>query len=255
MSNDIMKRMSGAGMDEIDQVDSLPLIKLMQKGSAEVDETHPKYADKGIEGAKAGDLVFHPTGTLLPRPLTFYVLAQRSCYVEWRPKKAGGGVVAHHPLSVTGRSDYRKGSDRSEYDEFLGENDLRFTMYFSVLIEVNKIWTPAIIAMDGSNLSTGRTLTSMIRRFHYPDGIDAEPATFSRGYLLNSTVKPGKDGDGSYCVLTVAPGETLDFDEDSDVELLEMCLDAQESGKQSLPEPHSAPRLTASNDDDEDQPF
>lgn len=223
-------------MEDIPAPESMPLVKLLQDGSAEVKTTHKNYATKGIEGAKAGDLVFHPTSTILKQPAEFLVLGQRTCYVEWREKSSGGGVQGYHPITVTMDPRYKKGSDRSQYDEFLGDNILKFTIFFSILIEVDGVWTPAILSLDGSNLKHGRMLTTMIRKFKYPEGIDADPASFSRKYLLSSSVSHSDES--SWFELSIAAGDTLSFEDD--VEMISMCLDARSEGVKALPEPISA---------------
>ncbi|MDV7392898.1 hypothetical protein RZS08_16125, partial [Arthrospira platensis SPKY1] len=87
-------KVAGIGMEELDSGSSMPLIKILQKGSAEVDQDHPDHGKKGIQGARTGNLVFVPEAKILPQPLTIIPLARKSLYEEWRPKKAGGGRVA-----------------------------------------------------------------------------------------------------------------------------------------------------------------
>lgn len=256
---ELKARMAGAGMDEIDTGVSAPIIKILQSRSAEVDEDHPDHEKKKIEGAKAGCIVFNETGQILQQPVEMLVLGMRTIYAEWRPKRLGGGMAAHHPLSITTHPDYEKGRNPERpYQEFLGENELNLTMYFTVLFELDGIHREALIPMTGSNLAIARAWAKMISRFRYPDN-QTQPATFSRSYLL-STKKEVKESN-TYYSFQVQTGRVLSFEGD-EADLLGMALDAQQVANQKmLPAPGptgqqaALPGSVASDDTDEDKPF
>ena len=47
-------------------------------------------------------------------------------------------------LNVVNNPNYEKGRER-QYDEWLGENELKFTTYWFVLLELNGKWEQAVI--------------------------------------------------------------------------------------------------------------
>jgi len=251
-----MERLSGAGMEMLDQSDAMPLLKLIATNSPELIPDDDKY----IEGCKAGDIVFNKTGEILPKPVEFLVVAKTTIYAEWRPKKDGGGLVGHHPLTAVAHKDYRKGNDKSAYKEFLGKNDLNLTMYYMVKFLLNDEWVEGILSFSSTGLSAaGRPLNKLIAKFQYPEGSEVMPFLFSQTYLLDSFLD--KDDENQWYNWKVAPGRVLDFKED--VALLEDCLDTQEAAIKELPSPDQPQGQLAIEgaqdaevlDDDEEVPF
>lgn len=81
----------------------LPFLSIVQKGSAEFDETHVRHADKAIEGVKPGDIIdilsreIVFSKTVNPDGLRVVPVFWDKYYMEWRPRTAsGGGIVAAH---------------------------------------------------------------------------------------------------------------------------------------------------------------
>ena len=74
------------------QADSFatPFLKLLQKGSPEVDDGSERY----VEGAKPGDFVNSVTGELFVPPLTIVVCWYTRRYIFWNPRESGGGIKA-----------------------------------------------------------------------------------------------------------------------------------------------------------------
>ena len=71
----------------------LPLIRLLQKGSPQVDERGSDY----VAGARAGDFWFKNAEQEIVAGdvgFTFWPLGYHKNYVEWRPNR-GGYVTAH----------------------------------------------------------------------------------------------------------------------------------------------------------------
>jgi len=75
------------------QADSFatPFLKLLQKGSPEVDEGS---GERYVEGAKPGDFVNSVTGELFTPPLTIVVCWYARRYIFWNPRETGGGIKA-----------------------------------------------------------------------------------------------------------------------------------------------------------------
>lgn len=240
-------KVQGIGMDELDSGSSLPLIKILQKGSAEVDQDHPDYPKKGIRGARTGNLVFAPESKILPQPLTIIPLARKSLYEEWRPKKSGGGRVASHPLSIVADPRYSKGKNPEKpYNENLGENDLVLTDYWMVMFLDEDEWKKGILAMTSAQLKHSRAMNSQIKKFVYEDK-NVKPFIFSRTFNV-STKKVEKEGNTWY-EFDIVPDRVLDFTEDA--QILQDAYEAREDAVASLPKPETVNAIT----DDGVEPF
>lgn len=90
-------------MDFIDEQDSmhgfehisqetmaLPFLRIIQKGSPQLDENSPKY----IEGAKVGMFFNTASNDLYSKEVGLIVLKFERVFVEWKPNR--GGLVGYH---------------------------------------------------------------------------------------------------------------------------------------------------------------
>ena len=242
MENTSLDHLSGMGMEDLEKQEAMPLLKLLGFQSPEVIDP-----EKQIEGAKPGDIIFSPTREILPQPIEFVVVAKTTLYAEWKPLSAGGGLVAHHPLTTAlspedgGHPDYRMGSPTSQWDEFLGDNELRKTMYYCIRFKTGENWREGILAFTRSGLrSAGRPLNVMLGRFTYPPGITQKPFLWSTTYMLSSFLD--KNDENSWYNWTVESGNVLDLETDRDF-ILETAKIRKENAVPSLPAPitHQTP--------------
>lgn len=209
----------------------MPLLKLLQRTSAEVDEDHKDYDKKGISSAKGGDIIFTPEAKILPRPIEILPLAQKTLYAEWKPKAAGGGMVGHHPLSIVTDPTYSKGRNPEKpYAEKLGDNDLVLTIYFCVLFAVEGAWMRGILALTSTQLKHGRQLQTQIKRFKYDDPA-IKPFIFSRSFLLES--QKASSNENTWYEIKLTPNRVLDFT--TDALLLQDAMDAYKDATEVLP--------------------
>lgn len=235
-------------MDMVDPLESMPLLKLLAFQSPEIIDP-----EKIIEGTKPGDIIFSPTGEILEQPIEFAVIAKTTIYAEWRPKSDGGGLVGHHPQTIVGDPGYKKGSDKSKWDEFLitdGQtNELKLTMYYMIKFlkdELENEWIEGILAFSKTGLSAvGRPLNKMISKFTYSEEFltkfkDANPFLFSQSYHLSSFLD--KDDKNQWYNWKVEPGRVFDLEYDKD--FLEDCLDTQQIAIKALPTPSNNPSVT-----------
>lgn len=226
----------GLGTDSLEESSSMPIIRIIQDQSPEQNKRKEEY----IEGAEAGMLMFNPTKELLPAPLEFIPLAVRSLYVEWVPKEKGGGVVATHPLSIVSHPSYRKGV-KTRYDEWLGENELKYTSYWLVLFLKNGEWEKGMLAMSSTQLRVARELSTKIDSFRW-NKVDVKPPIFARTWKLSS--KTEKNGaDQEYFNFAITEPRILDFKKDE--ALLNMAQAAHMEAVKSLPEANKAPDAAA----------
>ena len=168
-----------------------PLIRIIQKGSAEFDEAHKKYKEKAIQGCRPGDLLFIKTGSILQRPVSVIPLRTQTLYAEWRPAKAGGGFIRHHPLSVVTEKGYSKDGNKERY----GDNDLILTIYFFVLALVNQKWEKAIIPFTSTQLKHARRWAKVIGT-HTDETFVADAPAYAALYHVST--QPESNNDGSW---------------------------------------------------------
>lgn len=197
MSGFNMKEAMGLGTETIDQsVLGMPFIQIVQKGSPEFDETHKDYAKKKIEGCKPGSVFFVPARTVLAQPITAIPLAVRPLYTEWKPRGQGGGFVGNRELTITTDRNYKKGTPNTpdEYKEWLGENELKLTIYVSVKFLHGTEWKRGIISFSATQLKAGRLWQKQLLTLRYPDMPNEVPPIFASQWKLTSKAESNDKG-------------------------------------------------------------
>lgn len=232
------------GTENLDEGSAMPFIRILQDLSPQLKPNKDEY----VEGSKAGDLFFNKTKALLDNPVVMIPVYTTALYTEWVPRSKGGGFVGSHPLSVVGNPLYEKGRER-QYDEWLGDNELRYTSYWFVLINVNGAWEEAMIPFTSSQLKVSRKLTSDINRFRYEADTSIVPPLFAQKWELGTVMETSKNND-DYWNFEIKNPSVLDFESDED--LLELA--AHTSGKAAdtpllqTQKNESAPALTTSEE-------
>lgn len=253
MAFDIAKT-EGVGTDDLEKSSSLPIIRMLQDQSPEIN----KRKDNFIEGAEAGDLFFNFTGEVLDSPLKIIPVGSRAVYVEWTPKDQGGGIVATHPLSIITDPRYKKNVIKDN-DEWLDDNELKYTRYWCVLAFINEVWEKAIIPMTSTQLRIARDWSKQIAKFKYEKMPEFSPPLFARTWLLSTEVEKNKSGQ-EYFNFRVKDPIVLDFKKDEDI--LNLANDAAKVAMEQLPNPKANIKAIEENSstgekgvDGEGQPF
>ena len=199
--------------------------------------------DEYIEGSKSGDLFFAKTQTILPQGSEIIPCYSKSLYTEWVPRSQGGGFKGNHPLTIVSHPDYEKGRER-QYDEWLGDNELKYTTYFFVLVNVDGNWEQGVIPFTSSQLAVSRKLTNNINRFRY-EGIDVAPPVYAQKWELHSVLETNKAGNDYYNFEIKNP-TTLDFEADEAV--LELASETYGAAAETpLIQTEQQPQLVDSN--------
>ena len=154
--------------------------------------------------------------------------------------------VASHPLTVVSDPSYEKGRER-QYDEWLGENELRYTSYWFILAEIDGNWEEAIIPFTSSQLKVSRKLTGDINRFRYEQDKSIIPPLFAQKWQLKTVMETSKNND-DYWNFEISGNVVLDFEADEDL----LTLAEQTSGVATQTpllqsEQESVPALTSSD--------
>jgi hypothetical protein len=232
----------GLGAEGLIEDSTLPLIKLIQQLSPEINENEEKY----IEGAKVGDLFFAPTTAVIKQPASFIPTAFRTMYVEWKPKTLGGGIVGTHPLSVVTDPEYKKGV-KTQYDEWLGQNELKKTTYILGLVDIDGP-VEAMIALSGAGQKIARTFQKNIRNFRYSGkAVKVVPPVFAQTWDLTSVYEKNSEGQGFYSVSFSNP-RILDFTKDEGI--LNTCSAQAKKAQLTLPSVNSETKAALPADSD-----
>lgn len=234
-------QVDGAGHDQLEKSSTLPIIRIIQDQSPEINKRKEEY----IDGAEAGDLLWNLDKSILARPLEFVPVGGVSLYTEWTPKDEGGGFHGYHPLTIVNHPDYEKGR-KKKHDEWLGQHELKYTRYECILAFIHGEWKRALLAMTSTQLHVARKLSQEIAKFRYP-GLAVIPPVFARKWKL-STVLEKTTSDQEYFNFKIDNPEVLDFT--TDEKLLNMANEASKTARASLPSPRTSAPVAALKADD-----
>jgi len=239
MAFDITK-VSGQGMENLDSGSSLPFVRILQDLSPQL----KKQKDEYVPGAEAGNLFFAKSKSIVPTPTKIIPTYTSSVYTEWIPRNKGGGFVATHPLTVVSHKDYEKGRER-QYDEWLGENELRFTTYWFIMMEINGVWEEGIIPFTSSQLRVSRKLTADINRFRYDGELSTVvPPLYAQTWEIDTVLETSKNGDDYYNFSFSNP-VALDLEKDESL-LIKASETYSSAADTPLLQTEETPRLVSS---------
>ncbi len=241
MSGFDIAKASGMGTSTINRdVLGMPFITIIQKGSPEFDETHKDYAAKHIENCRPGNFLFEPERMILEQPLELIPLAQTTHYTEWKPNK--GGFMGNHPLSVVSDRNYRRGQKgtKTEYKEYLGQNELIYTILVAVLFKAGSKWKKGLISFTGTQLKHARNWSKGILGVKYAELPDVQPPMFAA--LYKATTRAEQNSEGGWFGWNIQKDRV--FDLKADQEILELAFEAGSAAIASLPKPESQKALT-----------
>lgn len=222
---------AGLGTESIDKsVLGPPFLNIIQKGSPEFDETHQKYAEKKIEGCRPGQILFEPERAIIPAPVQVIPIAQTALYTEWKPNK--GGFVGNRTTDVVGQPGYRKGipGSENEHKEYLGQNELVFTITFMVLFLHKGEWKKGLIAFTSSQLKIARQWSRALLGTKIP-GTEQVAPIFAAKYELDTFADANKKG-GFFSWRLKSLGV---MNAETEQALLEQAFDATKSAQLLLP--------------------
>jgi len=162
-----LEEFEGQGTNELDSSDkSVPFIKIIEKGSPEMEE--------GI-GAEPGMFINTATKRLY-KSLRFVPACREHAYVEWRPVDAGGGFIASYPstapISVWAKSQRGKVSLKNG-------NDLVETFYLfgCVLDDDGGDPEPVVIAFTSTRIATYKTIAAKSNAIMLPGRLASGSST------------------------------------------------------------------------------
>lgn len=217
----------GGGFDNQTREDiAIPFISVLQGLS-------PQVAKGTVEGAKPGMLFNTVTEELIdPKEgVTFVPAYTEHVYVEWVPRKEGGGFVAIHQINS---EVVKKAKEESEEFGKLkidreggGQNDLveTFYVYGSVVDEDLEPVSMAVIAFTSTKIKIYKRWNTSLRMFTMKVGDrKVRPPLYAHTVRLGSKEESNNEGDFFNFTLSPAKGKIADS-------LLEPGSPALESAK------------------------
>jgi len=186
------------GFENVQQSDlGIPFLTILQKGNPQIDEAHPDYVTKKIEGAKVGDIINNVNNTVVwsrasATALQFIPCAFEKSFVEWTPREKGGGLVKMHANAniVSECTRNSKGQD-----ELKNGNIVITTAYFYGLYFNGEEYVPAIIGMSSTQRKKSTLWLNMMSalRIQGPRG-PFNPPMFSHSYALTTVPESNEKG-------------------------------------------------------------
>lgn len=187
----------GMGREEARIEDySVPFLRILQKGSPEVDENDGKY----IAGARPGDILNTVSNAVYPGKIgiTAIPCMFHREYVQWVPREAGGGFVSTHqpedPIIGTAKLGGKNGRELI----LPNGNNLVDTYYEYCLCETEdgEMFT-AVISFTSTQTKKVRKWNSMAgqKRITLPDGrVLSDLPSFAFYYTLRTVVESNDSG-------------------------------------------------------------
>ncbi len=201
--------LDGAGFEGVDETHlKVPFLNLLQDMSDEVKEAHDNY----VPGAKPGMLLNSVTKELF-ESVEFIPAMVDHCFVEWVPRKRGGGFVGRHDLNapdVAAAKQAAQGSlslrvSREDEDGNTNFNDLIETFYIAGVIVNGEEVSPCIIAATSTKISQYKEWMTRVNMFTIPKpgGGKQRPPLFAHRVTIAS--KPQSNTKGDFHNITITP--------------------------------------------------
>lgn len=206
---------AGAGTENLSPQASAPFMSVIQKGSPEIDPTHPKHKERAMPTAKAGDIIFNPERRILPQPLRAIPVGTLQCYQIFRPRNQGGGWIKNMDVmsaqKTPGYVKHPKGHPK-EYKEFIGQDEAIYTVFVFILWLDKTEWKKGILTYTGATLKTFRQFSSQAQGFRLESNPDIVPPIFARECELKTEVDSNPKG--GWMVAKLVPSRVLDPEKD-----------------------------------------
>lgn len=180
---------AGAGFENQTAEDvSLPFLVVLQPGSPEVQDENAAARPGMIINKTTGDLTKGSDG------LTFIPAWTDHLMVEWRPRDAGGGLVASHPIDAPLARKVRAEQQMGKYHTE-GGNDLIETFYvYGLALTEDGSPYPAVIAFSSSHIKGYKDWMFRAKSIQIakPDGTKiSRLPLFSHAYRIRTVKREG----------------------------------------------------------------
>jgi len=179
----------GQEATKFDQDDlTTPFLKVLQKGSPEVDKDSGDY----VQGAEVGMIINTSSKALTTAPAVFIPCGYSRQFLEWVPREAGGGFKGEVSR------EFALGLERDDRGRYLhpNGNHIMDTRVWYVLQVIDGDLQPAVLSLKSTAIKRSKELGDIISsiRLERADGSKFRPADYSHTYVMDVTHEQ-KDGD------------------------------------------------------------
>lgn len=159
---DLMEESAGQGTEMFGTADiKRPTIKLMQGLSPYINKNHEKYVD----GAENGDILVTGVDHLYEGSISLIVIGFSHNFVEWHPRKTGGGLIGAHPFNAKVIEGLERGKGGVYETKAKPPTELHDTMsYFVLYLTPDGEWEPAMLFLKSTMLSVGREINTKLSK-------------------------------------------------------------------------------------------
>lgn len=199
---------AGAGLQNVSSTElATPYFRLLQALSPETKRTDPAYIPGASEGMWC-DVV----GRAVYDSILFVPVNYVTTFMEWKPRSAGGGLVANHgtdrraAMSVSQRDPVTKRMMTAAGNEMVETHN-----WYGIVVsgkiggEEVPIAKEAVIALSGTQSKTNRKWLTFAysQKLTGADGAPFTAPVFAVAYRLSSI--PDKNEQGSWALTAFAP--------------------------------------------------
>lgn len=190
----------------------LPFLGVLQALSPQVGSE----ADGGLPDAKAGMLFNTVTNELFDARagIEFVPAHVEHCFVEWIPRKQGGGFVAVHPLDykLVGEAREKTGQKFGKFSTAYNDkgepigNDLVETYYvYGIVVKADGNIEPAVIALTSTKITVYKHWNTQMQMFRVPtkDGRKIQPPLYAHSVRIASVSQ--KNSRGTFFNFSITP--------------------------------------------------
>ena len=212
---DMLATSAGAGLEDVRPEDlAMPMFRLLQSLSPETKKSDSAY----VQGASEGQW-FDTVARAVYDSIIFVPSRYVTHYIEWKPRKEGGGLVANHGTDRSVLDRCRRDAETGRDITPEGNEIVPTATWYGIVasgtvegreVPLNK---QAVITLAGTQQKVSRKWVSDAAsiKLQAKDGRMFTPPLFSMAYRLSSI--PTKNDQGSWSLASFErAGWVLDFD-------------------------------------------
>jgi hypothetical protein len=150
------------GFEKVDRADlGLPILVLIQDGSAEFKKSHAKHEQKKVEGVQPGDIVHQLTRKIVYRhkgtPLQVIPCSFTRTYELWGLREAGGGFIRNvAPILQDECIRDEKNRDILTLPDGTKAELVSSMVFYCLYQDEAGEWVPGVLKLQSTQLAVGR---------------------------------------------------------------------------------------------------
>jgi len=186
----------GLGQENMGAEDfAIPRIGIVQSLSPQRSKTKPEY----IEGCVEGQIFENVTKKIFDGEKGIHIVPvyYSKKYLEWVPRKAGGGLAADHGADSSIIEKCKK-NDKGQYFTESGNEVIPTSEYYVFIVDTaTGLYIRAVLSMAKSFVKASKRLNTMINQLRVPNskGDMVNPPMFYQAYNLVTVPESNEQGE------------------------------------------------------------